>query len=99
LNLIAINDDDDDDLQWVRALTVPRYLGLIDRPFVSHNLISASGEPCAFTKVPDGLPRLKILISSGFKKEPIYVYYPYLSKSEYLPGSQRGLYGERDTCL
>jgi hypothetical protein len=32
--------DDDDDLQWVQALTVLMHLRLIDRPFVPHNLIS-----------------------------------------------------------
>jgi hypothetical protein len=29
------------DLQWVPALGVPMHLGLVDRPFVAHNLISA----------------------------------------------------------
>jgi hypothetical protein len=33
---------------------VPMHLGLIDRPFVPHNLDINSGEPCSFTKVPDG---------------------------------------------
>jgi hypothetical protein len=30
---------------WVRALTVPKHLGLISRLFVPHNLISAQGSP------------------------------------------------------
>jgi hypothetical protein len=44
-------------LQWVRAHMVPLHLGLIDSPFVPHNLLLriSSGEPCTFTKVPDGL--------------------------------------------
>jgi len=41
------------DLHWVRALTVPMHLSLIDGPFVLHNDIS-SGQHCPFTKVPDG---------------------------------------------
>jgi hypothetical protein len=32
---------DDDDLQWVRVLTVPMHIGLIGRSFVPYNLISA----------------------------------------------------------
>jgi hypothetical protein len=43
----------DDDLQWVRALTVPMHLGLIDRPFVPHNLTSAEDRP---VRVPNGPP-------------------------------------------
>jgi len=33
------------DLHWVRALRVPMNLGLIDGPFVPHNLISAQESP------------------------------------------------------
>jgi hypothetical protein len=40
-----------DDLQWVRVPTVSMHLGLIDRPFVPHNLTSAQERP-----VPDGPP-------------------------------------------
>ena len=40
------------DMRWVRTLTVPMHLGLIDWPFVPHNLSSA--QLCTFTKVPDG---------------------------------------------
>jgi hypothetical protein len=52
--------------------------GLLDGPFVSHNLISTQESPCPFTKVPDA-PRLKIM-SSGFKKGT-QIYYPFLSKN------------------
>jgi hypothetical protein len=38
----------------------------------------SSGEPCPFTKVPDG-PRLKIFMFSG-SKEGTQIYYPFLSK-------------------
>jgi len=41
----------------------PMHLGLMDGPFVPHNINYV--EPCSFTKVPDAL-RLKISISSGF---------------------------------
>jgi hypothetical protein len=30
------DDDDDDDCIWVRDLTAPMHLGLIDGPFVPH---------------------------------------------------------------
>jgi hypothetical protein len=55
------HDDDDDDLQWVPALTVPMHLGLIDRPFVPHNLISAQENPVPLPKFQMA-PRHKILI-------------------------------------
>jgi hypothetical protein len=42
-------------LHWVPAITVPMHLGLIDGPFVPHNVISAEGGPVPLpTKVPDG---------------------------------------------
>jgi hypothetical protein len=41
---------DDDDLQWVRALTVLMHLGLIDRSCVPHNLISAQESPAPSPK-------------------------------------------------
>jgi hypothetical protein len=39
------------DCNWVRDLTVPMHLGLVDGPFVPHIDL---WEPCCFTKVPDG---------------------------------------------
>jgi hypothetical protein len=42
---IIDDDDDDEDLQWVQALMVPVDLGLVDRPFVPHNLIPAQESP------------------------------------------------------
>jgi hypothetical protein len=44
------------------------HLGLIDGPFVPHNLISPQRSPVPLPKFQMA-PRLKILISSGFKKE------------------------------
>jgi hypothetical protein len=76
------------------------HLGLIDRPFVPHNLISAQKSPVPLPKFQVAL-RLKILMSSGSKKGT-QIHYPFLSKS---PGKRipsRFLNGapmERDTCL
>jgi len=47
------------------------HLGIIDRPFVPHNLISAQYSPVPLLKL-QMTPRLKILITSGSKKEPRY---------------------------
>ena len=52
---------------WVRGLTVLMHLGLIDRPFVPHNLISVQERPGPLLKFQMP-PRLKILMSSGSKK-------------------------------
>jgi len=49
---------------------VPMHLGLIDRPFVPHNLISAQHSPVPLLKFQLG-PRPKILMSSA-SKEPTY---------------------------
>jgi hypothetical protein len=46
-------------LQWLRSLTVAMQLGLIDRPFVPHNLISAQDSPVPLPKFQMA-PRLKI---------------------------------------
>jgi hypothetical protein len=54
----------DDDLRWVRAVTVPMHLDLIDRSFVPHSLISAQESPVPLPKFQMA-PRLKILMSSG----------------------------------
>jgi len=91
------DDDDDDYLHWVRVHTVPMHLGLIDRPFVPHNLISARESPVPLSKFQMAT-RLKILMSSRSKKGT-QIYYPFLSKvlaSESPPGSPLGSpYGER----
>jgi hypothetical protein len=58
---------------------VPMDLGLVDRPFVPHNLISAQENPVPLPKFQMA-PRLKILMSSGSKKGT-QIYYPFLSKS------------------
>ena len=67
------------DLHWVQALTVPMHLGLIDGPFVSHNLISAQESPAPLPKFQMAAT-LKILMSSGSKKGT-QIYYPFLSES------------------
>ena len=54
------------------------HLGLIDRPFVPHNLISAQQSPVPLPKFQMA-PRLKIFMSSG-SKEQTQIYYPFLSK-------------------
>jgi len=55
------------DLHWVRDLTFLMHLGLIDGPFVPHNLISTQESPVALPKFQMTL-RFKILMSSGFKE-------------------------------
>jgi hypothetical protein len=55
------------DKYLVRDLKVPRHLGLLDRTFVPHNLISAQEGPVHLPKFQMA-PRLKILISSGYKE-------------------------------
>ena len=79
------------DLHWVRGLKVPMHLGLIDGPFVPHNLISAQESPAPLPKFHMA-PRLKILMSSGSKKGT-QTYYHFLSRvpaSESPPGSPTG---------
>jgi hypothetical protein len=73
-------------------------LGLIDGPFLAHNMISAQESPVPLPKAQMA-HRLKILMSSGSKKLT-QTYYSFLSKS---PGKripsrfpQRGPHGERD---
>jgi hypothetical protein len=58
---------------------VPMHLGLIDGPFVPHNLISAQEIPVPLPKFQMA-PRLKILMSSGSMKGT-RIYYVFLSKS------------------
>jgi hypothetical protein len=79
LGRLRYDDDDDDDLQWVRTLVVPMHLGLIDRPFVPHNLISAQESPVPLPKFQMA-PSLKILMSSGSKKGT-QIYYNFIPKS------------------
>jgi len=55
------------------------HLGLIDGPFVPHNLISAQASPVPLPKFQLA-PIFKILMSSGSKKGT-QIYYPFLSKS------------------
>ena len=55
------------------------HLGLIDGPYVPHNLISAQESPVPLPKFQVA-PRLKILMSSGSKKGT-QIYYPFLTKS------------------
>jgi hypothetical protein len=86
------NDDDDDyDLQWVRALTLPKTIGLIDRPFLSRNLISAFESPVPLIKFQMAL-RHKILTPSGSKKRTqIYLHYSLeVATSESPPDSPTG---------
>jgi len=67
------------------------HLGLTDRPFVPHNLMSAQDSPVPLPKFQMD-PRLKFLMSSGSKKGT-QIYYPFLSKvlaSESPPGSPTG---------
>ena len=66
-------------MHWVRALTVPMHLDLIDWPFVPYNLISAQDSPVSLPKF-QMTPRLKILIFSESKKGA-QICYPFLSKS------------------
>jgi len=79
---------------------VSMHLGLIDRPFVPHDLMSAQESPVPLPKFQMA-SKLKILMPSGSKKGT-QIYYPFLSKS---PGKQtpsrfpNGAPMERDTCL
>jgi hypothetical protein len=57
---------------------VPKNLGLIDGPFVPHNLISTQESPVPLIKFQMA-PRLKILLSSGSKKGTRYIF-SFLSK-------------------
>ena len=76
------------------------HLGLIDGPFVAHNLISAQESPVPLPKFQMA-PRLKILMSSGSKKRT-RIYYPFISESpgkRIPPGSPNGAPMERHTRL
>jgi len=70
---------------------VPMHLGLIDGPFVPHNLVTTQYSPVPLPKFQMA-PRLKILMSSGSKKGA-QIYYPFLSivpARESPPGSPTG---------
>jgi len=67
------------------------YLGLVDGPFVPHNLISTEDSPIPLLKFQMA-PRLKILMASGSKKRT-QIYFSFLSKvptNEPPPGSLTG---------
>jgi len=55
------------------------HLGLLDGPFVPHNVISAPDSPVPLPKFQMA-PRLHDLMSSGSKKGT-QIHYPFLSKS------------------
>jgi len=57
---------------------VPMHLGLIDGPFVTHNLISTQESPVPLLKFQI-VPRLKILMASGSKKGA-QIYFSFLPK-------------------
>jgi hypothetical protein len=59
---------------------VPMHLGLIDRPFVPHNLITAQESPVPLPKFQMA-PRLKILMVSGSKKGT-QIYFSFLCPGE-----------------
>jgi hypothetical protein len=54
------------------------HLGLVDRPFVTHNVISTQESPIPLLKF-DMAPRLKIVIASESKKGT-QLYFSFLSK-------------------
>jgi len=73
------------------------HLGLIDRPFVPHNLISAQESPVPLLKFQMA-SRLKIFTSSGSKEGTQIYFFFAVKKSQQmnpLQVPQEGLYGER----
>jgi hypothetical protein len=83
------------DLHWVRALTVPMHLGLVDGPFVPRDHISS--EPCPFTKVPEGPQTENHTVLWVQERNPDILSFS-LKKSQQanpLQVPQRGPYGER----
>jgi len=73
------------------------HLGLMDRLFVPHNLISTQEIPVPLLKFQMA-PRLKILIASGSKKEPRYTLLVSQKsrQTNLLQVPQQGPYGEGD---
>jgi hypothetical protein len=78
---------------------IPMHLGLIDRPFVPNHLISAQESPVPLPNFQMA-SRLKILMSSGFKKGT-QIYYPCLpSSGKQIPSRfPNGAPMDRDTHL
>jgi hypothetical protein len=79
---------------------VPMHLGLIDGPFVTHNLLSTQDSPVPLQKFQMA-PRFKIFMSCGSKKGT-QIYYPFHSKSPSKQIPSRFPIGApmvRDTCL
>ena len=76
------------------------YPGLIDGPFVPHNLVSTQESPVPLPKFLMA-PRLKILMSSGSKKWTQICYpFPSKSPSKQIPSMfPNGPPMERDTHL
>jgi hypothetical protein len=76
----------------------PVHLGLIDRPFVHHNLISAL-ESSAPLPTFQMAPYLKSKYPVGQRKEPRYtfLFFQTVPASKFLPDSPMGPYGERYT--
>jgi len=67
------------------------HLGLVERPFVPHNLISTQDSPVPLQKFQMA-PRLKILMASGSKKGT-QIWFSFLSNvpaKETPPGSPTG---------
>ena len=75
------------------------HLGLIDRPFVPHNLISVQESPVPLLKFQMA-PRLKILMVFRFK-EGTQIYYPILeSPGKWIPSKfPSGAPMERDARI
>jgi len=77
---------------------VPMHLGLIDEPFVPHNLISAPESPVPLLKFQMA-PRLKIVIPSGSKKRA-QIYFSFSLKKSHQTNPiqvlQQDHYGERE---
>jgi hypothetical protein len=79
------------DLHWVWAPMVPMHPGLIDGPFVPHNLISAQESPVPLPQFQMVL-RLKTQCPLGPRKEPGYtiLFSQKVLASEPPPGSSTG---------
>ena len=61
------------------------HLGLLNGPFVPHNLISAQGSSVPLLKF-QVVPRLKILLSSGSKRRnPDCIFFPLKKPSQGSP--------------
>jgi hypothetical protein len=76
------------------------HLGLIDRPFVPHNLISTQESAVPLLKLQMAR-RLKILMLSGSKKgTQIYFFFSVISPVKRTPSRfPNRVPVERDTCL